>query len=201
MNQISSSPNGPPSNEKSGTPGAMNEGDRHGIDALLARCSESLLATYGLAIERAGAADALSRSASLAVVRFAGEQMHGTLLLDASPALLARTYPASGGATSESDLYDWLAELANLLLGRIKRELVGRGVVIQLGTPTLVSGDAVPFGAEPHNTVIVCQLGAEMVWAQARLEVEVEAHFSLPTEELDKSSLLPDQGDWFMFDE
>jgi len=41
---------------------------------------------------------------------------------------------------SEIDISDWMGELGNQLLGRLKNRLIGFGVVIDLGTPAVLYG-------------------------------------------------------------
>jgi hypothetical protein len=82
--------------------------------------------------------------------------LRGSLVLSANRGLLERSRPVPPGAlpgkgpekanaTSATPsgidaLQDWIGELANQLLGRLKSRLLAHGIAIQLGTPTTVSG-------------------------------------------------------------
>jgi CheY-specific phosphatase CheX len=72
-----------------------------------------------------------------------GGGLRGTLVLSVSPALLERSHP--NHATDTADLADWLSELANLLLGRIKGRLLSHEVTIELSTPIVISASDFRF--------------------------------------------------------
>jgi CheY-specific phosphatase CheX len=84
----------------------------------------------------------------LAIIGFGGAEdapsLRGSLILSANHGLLERSCPAPRVAgqvgCSAETLQDWIGELANQLLGRLKSRLLAHGVTIQLGTPTTVSG-------------------------------------------------------------
>ncbi len=56
--------------------------------------------------------------------------------------LLALTYPASDGITQIDDatLEDWVSELANRLVGHLKRQLMDHGCPVMIGLPTYYHG-------------------------------------------------------------
>ncbi|MEY4577805.1 MAG: hypothetical protein RL701_2508 [Pseudomonadota bacterium] len=98
------------------------------------------------------------------VVGFSGEHMRGTLLLATSKEPLGRTSP-----TTDSSLREWIAELSNQLLGRIKNKFLPRGVTLHLSTPIVLRGqhiapvshaELVPFAWQ-------CDGGCVCVWFDA----------------------------------
>lgn len=72
-----------------------------------------------------------------------GGKVRGTLVLSLPSDLVKRSHPTGG--TSAEDLGDWLAELANLLLGRIKTQLYAHGIAIELSSPLTISATAFRF--------------------------------------------------------
>jgi hypothetical protein len=72
-----------------------------------------------------------------------GGGLRGTLVLSVPPALLERSHPTR--ATDTADLADWLSELANLLLGRIKGRLLSHDITIELSTPLVLSASDFRF--------------------------------------------------------
>lgn len=58
--------------------------------------------------------------------------------------MLQASHPSRSSATE--DLADWAAELANLVLGKLKTRLQSSGVVIQLGLPTTFTTRAAQSG-------------------------------------------------------
>lgn len=107
-------------------------------------------------------------------IGFVGDGLRATCLLGAHQRLL----DASG--RSRNPPRDWIAELSNQLVGRIKIRLLGSGVNVKLTTPLALSGIRLKplprLAAEPlafdsaEGGVIVC------------LELETEPDFVLPAE-------------------
>ena len=101
-----------------------------------------VLGTAGLTVLRGGVISlAEARWArTLAVIGLGGGKLRGSVVLSVPTTLLERVHPT--GARSVEDLADYLAELANLLLGSFKRRLLALGIAIEISTPiTLSAGD------------------------------------------------------------
>lgn len=131
----------------------MDPSDWHRINAMLVECATALLQAFGTPVryDPAGEAKHPPEDGMLAVVGFAGPALRGSLVVGANRGLLELSYPmphpatkvaatAEEGTLSTDRLQDWLGELANQLLGRLKSRLLAHGIAIQLGTPTTVSG-------------------------------------------------------------
>jgi CheY-specific phosphatase CheX len=80
---------------------------------------------------------------TISIIGLAGG-LRGMLILSVPSNLLRRSYPG-GDAPAPVDLADWLSELANLLLGRIKCRLLAHSVTIELSTPLIVSASEFRF--------------------------------------------------------
>jgi CheY-specific phosphatase CheX len=106
------------------------------------------------------------------VVGFSGEQMRGTLLLATSRGPLGRTTP-----TTDSSLREWIAELANQLLGRVKNQLLARSVTLHMTTPIVLRGEHIaPLSrAELVPYTFECDGGYVCVW----FDVEIAANVDL----------------------
>lgn len=113
------------------------------------------------------------------VVGFTGEQMRGTLLLATSREPLGRTTP--GG---ESSLREWIAELSNQLLGRIKNKLLAHGVNLHLSTPVVLRGAQIaPVSrAELIPYAFACDGGYVCVWFDAEVQSGVDLTKTVDTE-------------------
>lgn len=70
--------------------------------------------------------------------------MRGALVWEISMA----TVRAASASTDVNDLRDWVGEMTNQLLGRIKNKLLGHGLELLLSTPTVVYGCAVDIPRE-----------------------------------------------------
>lgn len=113
-------------------------------DAVIHSTTE-VLASHGISAdyESGQGASETAWADTLAIIGLGGQKLRGSVVLSVPASLLARSHPTRG--STPEDLADWLAELANLLLGRIKTQLLGRGISIQLGTPVTISGTALRF--------------------------------------------------------
>jgi CheY-specific phosphatase CheX len=121
----------------------MNQSDCHQINGMLVECATALLEAFGTTsrYDPTGESKHPAQEGMLAIIGFGGtgEALRGSLVVGANRGLLRRSCPVADEG-SDDRLQDWLGELANQLLGRLKSRLLAHGIVIQLGTPTTVSG-------------------------------------------------------------
>lgn len=105
------------------------------------------------------------------VVGFSGEQMRGAILLATSREPLGRTSP-----TSDSSLREWIAELSNQLLGRIKNRLLQHGVTIHLSTPIVLRGQQIAPISQGELTPFAfsCAGGHVCVWFDSETAPNVD---------------------------
>jgi hypothetical protein len=134
-----------------------------------------LMAAYGveLAVSAAAAGwEAQAEEARLfGVIGFGGRGLRATCLLGAEQSLVEASCRASGRPR------DWIAELANQLVGRVKMKLLSHGVSVTMTTPLALSGVRVTplprYGEDP--VAFSGSRGAALIW----LEVEADDHFVL----------------------
>lgn len=146
------------------------------LDDLLSDCCQELFAAYGLELDPAPVDLLPPRDALLhcAVMGFGGRQLRGALLLVSTQEPLALTH--AGDATSHND---WICELSNQLMGRIKNRLVSLGVDVHLATPAAVSGRNLDLTrSKPHPPQVFQAKGG---WLRAWLEAQYLDGFELPT--------------------
>ena len=140
----------------------------------------SLFQDYALPLRRTHVQELPADSQLLycGVVGYSGEQMRGTLLLATSREPLGRTSP-----TTDASLREWIAELSNQLLGRIKNKLLARGVTLHLSTPIVLRGqhlaplsrtELIPFA-------FVCDGGQVCVWFDAEISAGVDLNTVVET--------------------
>jgi CheY-specific phosphatase CheX len=80
----------------------------------------------------------------IAVIGFGGETLRGSVSFEVPWRVLQASHPSRSSATE--DLVDWVGEIANLVLGKLKTKLRGQGVSIQLGLPTTFTTRATQMG-------------------------------------------------------
>jgi hypothetical protein len=105
------------------------------------------------------------------VIGFSSEQMRGTLVLATSSEPLGRTSPVQGAS-----LREWIAELSNQLLGRVKRQLAERGLILAISTPVVLRGQHLrPLpNKEAEPLIFDCEGGCVCVWMDAELAPELD---------------------------
>jgi CheY-specific phosphatase CheX len=119
----------------------MNQSDWHRVSVMLVDGATALMRAFGTQVRYDPAGEAAHPPANgmLAVIGFGGRSFRGSLIVSANPGLLERSCPVAC-AGNEPQLEDWLGEIANQLLGRLKAQLLAHGIVIELCTPTTVAG-------------------------------------------------------------
>lgn len=109
-------------------------------------------------------------------VGFSGKHARGTLLCAASKELLRRL--SAGKCASERD---WLGEITNQLLGRIKSRLLRRGIDIMLSPPIVLRGEH--LAPLPRAKLVPLSFtmdgGAVFVW----LDIDLDASVDLANDE------------------
>ena len=154
----------------------MLENDRLGSDVadMTGGCCVELFAAYGLVL-LPGAPDFVNSEETLlsGVIGFVGPEVRGTCLLVASRAPIELSSPKNKQANTR----DWIGELTNQLVGRLKRKFLGHNLEIMLTTPVVLSG--VHLRPLPRSElaprVFTTESGSVMVW----VEVEAEPGFAI----------------------
>lgn len=86
------------------------------------------------------------QGAPTSVIDAGSEDIELNLIIRMPYSVLAMTYPVMDqdiNAVSEEQLDDWLSELANLLMGRIKARLMKHQCQVMLGLPISYFGDEI----------------------------------------------------------
>lgn len=152
----------------------MRNPDNRPIDDLVFECCQDLFSAYALDLHPRGRDDfpSVEALAVCGVMGFGGKQMRGALVMAATREPLERTNP--GGLTSQRD---WVCELANQLMGRIKNRLLELDVEILLATPAGLSGENLSPGKLRAPQVFAAASGFVCVW----IDCEMSEGFELPS--------------------
>lgn len=121
------------------------------------------------------------------VMGFVGDALRGTCLLAAPAATVLAAAPPDARPR------DWVGELANQLVGRLKSKLLARSVTIAMTTPVVLTGvriSPLPRG-DVAPAVFDTVTGRVMVW----LELEVDGAFRFGSER----PLAAGEGDLLVF--
>lgn len=127
-----------------------------------------LLSAYGveLTASRPGWEAQTDEPVLVGIIGFGGKGVRATCLIGAQRTLV------EASCRVRSRPRDWIAELANQLVGRVKMKLLGYGVSVTMTTPLALSGVRVTplprSGADPVS--FSSQRGAAVLW----LEIETD---------------------------
>jgi CheY-specific phosphatase CheX len=93
---------------------------------------------------------------------------------------------------------DWLGELSNQLLGRVKRRFALHGASFSLGTPVVITGERLRLkqGMKAKNT-LSCSLEAPIGRIEVWIEVELRGGFEFSENTESDGSLI--EGEALLF--
>jgi hypothetical protein len=165
------------------------------LDDLLRDCCHELMADYGIVDAQAALGEANGTS-MVAAIDFGGKELRGTVVLRASPRVIEQTYRAAGGLVARLELSesaDWMCELVNQLVGRIKNKLRPYHVTFTVNVPRLLAALPPDLLERSVRGRFICDRG---VFA-GYLEVLVSPGFAFDEPTPDGS--LPEEGELVLF--
>ena len=151
------------------------------LDVILRDATIEVFGHYGIALRAQGSSPALSvdNHDAVGVIGFTGQGVRGTLVIATSSVLVSRMPPVAGmlHIPLRDRIRDWVGELSNLVLGRIKVGLGNHGISVGLSTPVAFTGEHLRLGAvQPNRTRswdFASQEGAVRTWLEAEFEENV----------------------------
>lgn len=159
------------------------------VSELTAGCCIELFAAYGVTLSPSTADFIESDELLLSgVIGFVGPELRGTCLL------VSNRLPIEISSPRKHHTRDWVGELTNQLVGRLKRKFLGFGLEVVLTTPVVLSGmhlRPIPR-RELSPRVFSTDSGSIMVW----VEVEADPKFEFGPAISDQSS---EEGDVLVF--
>lgn len=137
-----------------------------GIREILGASASEVLTAHGIALQPGRSVGELTIAS---MIGFSGEGVVGALGLATSEDALARLYQRCWAREGDDGAYsDWLRELSNQILGRVKGLLLARGLTVHLALPQSIRGmKLVPNGRRGPMvswTVMCGEDGALLVW-------------------------------------
>lgn len=126
----------------------------------------------------------------VSIMSFQSENMQGTAVMGCDSAFLERTHPSFDpkDPAREALLQDWLGEMSNLVLGRMKNKLLPYGVMLKLNPPSVTEATEEIFETYAHHKDnIKLWFGCEHQFLCLSFSVELDAA-------VDFAAPLPNQG-------
>ena len=165
------------------------------FDEVVRSSAVELFEHYGLPALPAGEPETpQARKAEVAfaaVIGFAGEDARGNLTLAVGEQVLSQTAP-------EAKENDWIGELSNQFLGRVKNKLLRYGMVIEVTPPLVVSGKSVRLSGLRTSTVRLHTFNTDSGEIRAWFRVQLEEGVTMAlTDNPDFQA--PDEGELVMF--
>jgi len=127
------------------------------VRAILVDACLEMLVTCGVRADliAAGAPVAYAENHIASFIGFTGS-VRGSLVIAASSSVFDETYPRvprSALPLSPADRLDWAGEIANQILGRMKRRFCERGVDFDVSSPAAVNGRHIAGRSEEKQGV------------------------------------------------
>jgi CheY-specific phosphatase CheX len=151
------------------------------FEMVAARACQELFGRYGVAVQKAeeSAAPVSPDFLFCSVIGFTGRDVRGSLVLALTEELSGLSNPVSGTSIPSDRVTqrDWVGELSNQLLGRIKIELLRCGVEIYLNLPAVLLGQHLAPLPRAQLKPLKFSLsnGAAAVW----IEIEARPGFKI----------------------
>ncbi len=166
------------------------------IEGFAEKACLGLFAQHGISLATRCEVIASKAAKYVGLIGFTGDLMRGTLLLSIGDTSLEASLPEGIVPNSESKR-DWISELSNQLLGRIKNQLLRRGAEIYLTMPLVLRGEHLsPLPRKHCNRVCFdTPTGQIQVW----VDCEYAEGYQIPDEDLPGAGELPSEGDALLF--
>jgi CheY-specific phosphatase CheX len=111
------------------------------LDSVVESAALALFESVGISLERADSVGGRADDNIGASIGFTNRKVRGALVLISTTDLVTASLPPEArGAPSDEQISDWMGELANQLLGRIKNKLLDFGIALEMSTPTVMWG-------------------------------------------------------------
>ena len=107
------------------------------LDAMLIEDSEMLFEHFGCEIAYLGSTVRELDRSTVGVIDAGCDELELSLVLNIPFSILALSYPTKDDITElpEAELEDWVLELSNQIMGKLKNRLVAQGLMVKLGLP------------------------------------------------------------------
>lgn len=128
---------------------------RNAIRDLFAEACKELFVSLDCQISHCGLVEEAVAGAPTAVIDAGSAELDLFLVMRMPYSVLAMTYPVMGediNKISDVKLEDWLSELANLLMGRIKAKFYRHRCEVMLGLPVSYFGGEIEIPELGENT-------------------------------------------------
>jgi hypothetical protein len=134
----------------------MLESDAAELSEIVVSASRHVFPSCGIPLaEQLGDAVESPEKQLVAFMGFTGDALRGTMAIVVPTELMRQAYPLPlrDPDHAEFEVFDWAAEVANRLLGRIKVALAARSVEIEASTPRVMLAEQLHVTRSMRSTI------------------------------------------------
>jgi CheY-specific phosphatase CheX len=168
------------------------------FDLTLSGSTEGLFEAYGLTLtqlsEPTTGEYGRYEATTAGIIGFGSPEISGSLVIAVPERIVKHTLPTNDGVTD----YDWVGELSNQLLGRVKNQLLKYGVVLSLALPVVVKGRDIETPGTTEGQYRYYAFSTEMGPIVVRLEVSIDSEFEFQ-ESTDADDISMEEGELSLF--
>lgn len=151
-------------------------------------------------IERCDCPSPVAEDRVVGTLGFVSDGLRGLFLTIVPPAVLAPFVPACGEVAEGLALADIAGEQANMMVGRLKASLLGRGVALSCGLPgtsiaRLIRTEVRDPAAEPRWFSLELARGRVLFC----LDLALAPEFAIPAAAVDGEGAIGSEGSMFFF--
>lgn len=169
---------------------------------VLTQAVTELLQHYGMAdvvVESTAEPIAIRGHQVAGIIGFAGNSLSGTVAVRAGSPLVRACLPIEAPAGEDAlALGDWIAELANQLVGRTKNKLLRFGTMFHITPPTFAAADELIVVGHDRERTSWLSVTTNAGLLGVMLELHTASNFQLLLVEQD-SAVVPAEGDLVLF--
>lgn len=145
------------------------------VNGIFVDCCTTLFEELGCAVEKVASNPEALKGAPFGYIDAGSDDMEITVALRLPMEVLVMTYPICEDALNpdEATLEDWVSELTNQLIGKIKRGLLLHDCTIKIGLPMALFGANIDE-AMPHSAIqLSTYMDVDKTLCECRLAIEI----------------------------
>jgi len=99
-----------------------------------------------------------------AVIGYSSPEIKGSMTVISTKELLKQTHPnlQMGIPVGEQEIEDWVGEISNQLLGRVKNKLLKFGTSVSMATPSILAGTSLASRSPREGSRIRFKCGSDL---------------------------------------
>ena len=157
------------------------------IIKLFEEAFSDLFADHEINVEKKDFSELECTETSMCIIGAGSAHLKLSICLNAEKSVLQGTYPANLGEPNDEKLTDWIGELSNQLMGRLKNKLINYECRVSMNIPTIVYGQNMGMVLPKKSVVTSYSFSSKVGQINTMLsiitkpEIENEFDFNAPS--------------------